>query len=111
MKAGHRPVWLAPPGERLQAAVPHGHWLTTSSVAGLRNAGMVLEGSTNGPFPQNNAEQMLAPELRPGDIVVMDNPGSRRSTGARTAIKQGTTKLKTMLREVAERMPSLGTSS
>lgn len=45
----------APRGERLRAAVPHGHWKTTTFVAGLRNAGMVapmvLDGPINGaPF-------------------------------------------------------------
>ena len=46
----------APRGERLRAPVAHGHWKTTTFVAGLRNTGMVapmvLDGPINGEFFQ-----------------------------------------------------------
>ena len=69
----------APRGERLRAAIPHGHWLTTTFVAGLRNTGMVAPmvhgGPINGSLFQDYVEQVLVPELHPGDVVVMDNLG------------------------------------
>ncbi len=81
----------APSGERLRAAVPHGHWKTTTFVAGLRNSGMVapmvLDGPINGAAFQAYVVQVLIPELRSGDIVIMDNLGSHKGPGVRTAIE------------------------
>jgi transposase len=81
----------APRGERLRAAIPHGHWQTTTFVAGLRNsamiAPMVLDGPINGELFQVYVEQVLVPELRDGDIVIMDNLGSHKGAGVRTAIE------------------------
>lgn len=81
----------APRGERLRSPVPHGHWKTTTFVAGLRNSGMVapmvLNGPINGAAFQAYVDQVLVPELRPGDIVVMDNLGSHKGAGVRAAIE------------------------
>jgi transposase len=81
----------APRGQRLRAPVPHGHWKTTTLVAGLRNTGMVapmvLDGPINGAAFQGYVDQVLVPELRPGDIVVMDNLGSHKGPGVRAAIE------------------------
>ena len=78
-------------GERCRAAVPHGHWKTTTFTAGLRLTGMaapmVLDGPMNGVAFLAYAEQVLAPELRPGDIVVMDNLPAHKITGVRAAIE------------------------
>ena len=78
-------------GERLRVAVPHGHWKTTTFIAGLRNSGMiapmVLDGPINGELFQDYVDQVLVPELAPGEIVVMDNLGSHKSAGVRTAIE------------------------
>lgn len=69
----------APRGERLRASIPHGHWKTTTFVAGLRLSGMVapmvLDGPINGRAFQTCVDQVLVPELRKGDIVIMDNLG------------------------------------
>lgn len=82
----------APCGERCRAAVPHGHWKTTTFTAGLRLSGMaapmLLDGPMNGPAFLAYAEQVLAPELRPGDIVVMDNLPAHRISGVREAIEK-----------------------
>jgi hypothetical protein len=63
--------------------VPHGHWRTTTFVDGLRLAGMVapmvLDGPINGLAFQAYIDQVLVPELKHGDIVVMDNLGSMRA--------------------------------
>src|SRR5207237_10083176 len=67
-------------GERLVGAVPHGHWHTTTFIAGLRQSGiiapMVLDGPITGAAFRAYVEQALAPELQPGDVAVLDNlPG------------------------------------
>jgi transposase len=81
----------APRGERLRASIPHGHWKTTTFVAGLRLSGMVapmvLDGPINGHAFQAYVEQVLVPELQEGDIVVMDNLGSHKGPGVRIAIE------------------------
>ena len=72
-----RPRGRTPRGERLVSAVPHGHWKTTTFVAGLRQSGvvasLVLDGPMNGEVFRAYVEQMLWPTLQPGDVVVMDN--------------------------------------
>jgi transposase len=81
----------APRGVRLVAAVPHGHWHTTTFLCGLRTSGtvapLVLEGAINGRAFRAYIEQMLAPTLAPDDIVVMDNLGSHKVEGVREAIE------------------------
>jgi transposase len=78
-------------GDRLVAAVPHGHWKTSTFVAALRSNGMtaplVLDGAINGDAFRAYVEQFLAPTLAPGDIVVMDNLGSHKVSGVRQAIE------------------------
>jgi len=78
-------------GERLRVAIPHGHWKTTTFVAGLRNSGMVapmvLDGPINGELFQDYVNQVLVPELHQGDVVVMDNLGSHKGAGVRAAIE------------------------
>jgi transposase len=117
----------APRGERLRADIPHEHWKTTTFVAGLRNTGMVapmvLDGPINGELFQVYVDQVLVPELRPGDVVVMDNLGSHKRASVRAAIEaagasllylppyspdfnpieQAFAKLKAMLRKAAKR--------
>ena len=61
-------------GLRLLAPVRHGHWKTTTLVAGLRTTGItapyVLDGAVTGDIFRAYVEQILAPTLSPGDIVV-----------------------------------------
>jgi transposase len=87
----------APRGERLRASIPHGHWKTTTFVAGLRLTGMVapmvLDGPINGCAFQADVDQVLVPELKEGDIVVMDNLGSHKGSGVRAAIEAAGAKL------------------
>jgi transposase len=76
---------------RPRTAVPWGHWKTTTFVAGLRcdglSAPLVLDGAMHGAAFKAYVEQMLAPSLSPGDIVVMDNLSSHKVDGVRQAIK------------------------
>ena len=81
----------APKGERLRAGVPHGHWKTTTFVAGLRHTGMVapmvLDGPIDGATFRAYVERVLVPELRPGDVVILDNLGSHKGPHVRAAIE------------------------
>ena len=116
-----------PRGERLVAAVPHGHWKTTTFVAALRRDGLAAPMAADGPMTGElfaaYAEQVLAPALRPGDVVVMDNLACHKRAGVRTAIEaagcrvlylppyspefnpieQAFAKLKALLRKAGER--------
>jgi transposase len=80
-----------PRGKRLVAAVPHGHWKTSTFVAALRTAGLtaplVLDGAMNGEAFRAYVEQFLAPTLAPGDVVIMDNLSSHKVAGVREAIE------------------------
>ena len=78
-------------GERLVDAAPAGHWKTTTFVAGLRCDGViapfVLDGAMTGEVFRASVEQMLAPALLPGDVVVMDNLSAHTVAGVREAIR------------------------
>ena len=81
----------APRGERCIAAVPHGHWKTTTFTAGLRRSGliapMVLDGPMDGAAFLAYVEQVLIKDLTPGDVVVMDNLPAHKVSGVRQAIE------------------------
>jgi transposase len=120
----------APRGQRLVAAVPHGHWKTSTFVAGLRTKGLtaplVIDGAMNGIIFLAYVEQILAPTLSPGDTVIMDNLPSHKVAGVRDAIEargamlvylppyspdlnpieQAFAKLKALLRKIAARTVS-----
>jgi transposase len=81
----------APSGVRLVMAVPHGHWKTTTFVAGLRADGLVapvaVDGAINGELFAAYVRQQLVPALGPGDVVVMDNLSCHKRAGVREAIE------------------------
>ncbi len=117
----------APKGERLRAGIPHGHWKTSTFVAGLRVDGIaapfVIDGPINRDAFQAYVDQVLVPELRPGDVVVMDNLSSHKGPRVRemieaagasllylppyspdfNPIENAFAKLKALLRKAAER--------
>ena len=119
-----------PKGERLRMGFPHGHRKTTTLVAGLRMSGMiapmVLDGPINGDWFEAYVFQVLAPELRPGDIVIMDNLSSHKRASVRelieaagatlrflppyspdfNPIEKAFSRLKAMLRKIGERTVS-----
>jgi len=78
-------------GERLRVGVPHGHWKTTTFVAGLTTRGLiapfVLDGPINRDAFETYVERVLVPELRKGDIVVMDNLSSHKGMATRQRIE------------------------
>ena len=114
-------------GRRLLAKVPHGHWRTLTFLAALRcdriDAPCVVDGPINGRSFLAYVEQVLAPTLSEGDIVIMDNLGSHKGQEVRRAIRavgaklfflppyspdlnpieQAFAKLKTLLRKADER--------
>ena len=78
-------------GQRCRAAVPHGHWKTTTFTAGLRvdglTAPMLLDGPMNGAAFLAYVEQVLVPTLVPGDLVIMDNLPAHKVAGVKQAIE------------------------
>lgn len=88
----------APRGERLRSAIPHGHWRTTTFVAGLRLTGidapMVIDGPINGESFLAYVRQVLAPTLCSGDTVIMDNLGSHKGAAVREAIEAAGARLR-----------------
>lgn len=78
-------------GERLKAAIPYGHWKTTTFLAGLCHDGviapLVLDGPIDGESFRAYVEQFLAPALHPGQIAIMDNLPSHKVAGVREAIE------------------------
>jgi len=72
----------APRGQRVIEAVPHGHWKTTTLIAALGFHGMrcalVLDGAVNALAFQAFVQHVLTPQLRPGDLVVLDNLSSHK---------------------------------
>ncbi len=85
-------------GERCRAAVPHGHWKTTTFVGALRLSGvtapMTLDGAMNAAAFLAYVEQVLVPTLEPGDIVVMDNLPAHKPPAIRKAIERAGAELR-----------------
>jgi transposase len=114
-------------GRRICAKVPYGRWKTTTFIAGLRHAGIiapfVIDGPIDGASFLDYVVKVLVPELKPDDIVVLDNLSSHKSEAVKAAIEAaGATlmflppyspdlnpielmfsKLKNLLRKAAER--------
>jgi transposase len=83
----------APRGHRCRFALAHGHWKTTTMLSAIRSEGViesasvVFDGSADTVTFLGYVEQMLAPSLRPGDIVVMDNLAAHQVDGVVAAIE------------------------
>jgi len=81
----------SPVGQRLVAKVPHGHWRTTTLIAALSTAGIrcstVVDGAINADVFEAFVAQVLVPELRPGDVVVLDNLSSHKRASTRASIE------------------------
>ena len=81
----------APRGQRLRAAIPHGHWKTTTLVAGLTQDGIVAPFVLDGPINRDAFEtyvaKVLVLELRPGDVVILDNLSSHKGPRVRELIE------------------------
>jgi transposase len=84
-------------GQRLIGRAPFGHWKTMTFVAALRHdrivAPWVIDGPINGESFRTYVERVLVPELREGDIVILDNLGSHKAPAIRKAIRAAGAKL------------------
>jgi transposase len=82
----------APRGDRLVGKVPQGHWQMTTLVAGIRADGPVapfaFTGAMDGPTFRAYVEQVLAPCLRPGDLVVLDRLAAHRGRAVARAVRR-----------------------
>jgi transposase len=114
-------------GERLVAKVPHGNWKTLTFLAALRHNQITAPCVLDQPIDSEGflayVNQILAPTLKRGDVVVMDNLSSHKTKTVRAAIRaagahllflppyspdlnpieQVFSKLKTLLRKAGER--------
>src|SRR6202795_4880923 len=81
----------APQGKRLVDKVPHGHWKTATFICGLRYDGVtapfVLDGPMDGLHFLAYVEQILAPTLRKGQTVYMDNVSTHQVDGVKQTIE------------------------
>jgi transposase len=117
----------SPRGERVTGYAPNGHWKTTTFIAGLTSQGLiaplVVDAPMNRAIFTQYVRQFLTRELKPGDIVILDNLSSHKGIDVQTIIAgRGATllflppyspdlnpiemafsKLKTLLRTAAER--------
>lgn len=79
-------------GERLKADAPFGHWRTQTFIAGLRMselvAPFVLDGPMNRRAFETYVETQLAPTLRKGDVVILDNLAAHKSVKAEEALRR-----------------------
>lgn len=78
-------------------ATPSGHWQTQTLVHAVAldgtRAAMILDGPIDGITFSGFCEYFLAPALRPGDLVVLDNLSSHKTPAAETAVKAAGAKL------------------
>jgi transposase len=81
----------APRGERAVGRNPRNHGPNISVVAALTPAGIgatfVLPGAVDGAAFAAYAVRILAPSLRPGQVVILDNLSAHKSEVARTAVE------------------------
>jgi transposase len=85
--------------QRLDGPIPHGHWTTSTTFVGALTsrrfvAPYVSDGAMNGAIFRAWVEQMLAPALVPGDIVLRDNLAAHKVDGVRQAIEDRGTELR-----------------
>ncbi len=72
----------APKGERLRLSVPRNRGRNTTLLSSMTSEGMgpsmAVEGATTAEVFEAYLEHFLAPELRRGQVVVMDNLGAHK---------------------------------
>jgi len=87
----------APCGQRLLGKAPYGRWKTMTFLAALRHdrvtAPWLIDGPIDGLSFLQYVEEVLAPTLKPGDIVIIDNLGSHKGKAVRQAIRAAGAKL------------------
>lgn len=80
-----------PTHQRVEYSVPHGHWKTTTFVAAFRLDGLfaplVVDGAMTGDLFVKYIQQELAPQLRSGDILILDNLPTHKVKGVAEAVQ------------------------
>jgi transposase len=78
-------------GQRLVAQVPHGHYQTSTLIAGVRLGGAcapwLFDGAMDGEMFLAWVRQGLVPVLQTGDLVILDNLATHKVAGVREAIE------------------------
>lgn len=78
-------------GQRVREGTPGGHWRTLTVLGAIRSSGwvasMTIEAATDGDIFLAYLDQVLCPQLQPGDVVVMDNLGAHKVEGVRALIE------------------------
>ena len=116
-----------PRGKRVVGKTPHGHWKMLSTIAAMTVNGMLtgctFDGATDTEMFLAFVERFLVPQLKPGQVVVMDNLPAHKSpkvdrliesAGARVLrlpayspdfnpIEMAIAKIKALLRKLARR--------
>ena len=79
-------------GQRLRASTPFGHWTTHTFIAGLRcgevSAPWIIDGPITRLAFEAYIETQLAPTLRSGDVVILDNLAVHKSERAAQFLEQ-----------------------
>lgn len=78
-------------GQRIHEAAPEGRWKILTLLAAMSTRGilasMTIEAPTDGDIFLAYLDHCLCPQLRPGDVVVMDNLSSHKVQGVRERIE------------------------
>jgi transposase len=78
-------------GQRLRARIPHGRYQTSTRISGIRLDGpcapWLFEGPMDGEMFLAWVRQGLAPALRPGEVVILDNLATHKIRGVREALE------------------------
>jgi transposase len=81
----------APRGERLGGRAPYRRWQTTTFLGAMRSGGfiapLVVDGAMTSELFLAYVERVLIPELKPGDVVVMDNLSCHTQKAVREALE------------------------
>jgi len=81
----------APVGEKAMGQAVHGNWKTMTMIGAIALDGfrgfMTVDAAMDGHVYREFIEQCLVPNLKPGDIVVMDNLSVHKNTKALQAIR------------------------
>ena len=88
----------APRGQRVVARVPGGHWKIVTMISAVRTSGPFaaasIVGATDSDVFRTYVGEILAPQLRPGDVVVMDNLSPHKASGVREVIESAGAELR-----------------
>ncbi len=85
-------------GQRLVAPIPHGHYQTSTLIAGVRLGGAcapwLFAGAMDGEMFLAWVRQGLVPTLQPQDLVILDNLATHKVAGVREAIEAAGARLR-----------------